>query len=133
VCNQVLINPIIRTRTRLINGVYHPQRYCTVLYCTVLYSSLKNAVVPNRFPSETVTHTYLNINRRRMRLNERVARTRAITSAYKLLDGKSEWKQPLGKTRRRPEDIIKVSLKKLGVRVWTGFVWSSCGFFWTRQ
>jgi hypothetical protein len=39
--------------------------------------------------------------------------------------------RPLGKTRRRWQDTVKIILKRLDVRVWTKFIWlrtgSSCG------
>jgi hypothetical protein len=39
------------------------------------------------------------------------------------LGWKTEGKGPLGKPRRRWEDSIKMALKGIVVRVWTGFIW----------
>jgi hypothetical protein len=43
-------------------------------------------------------------------------------NAYNILVGKPEGKRPLGRTRRRWEDNIRMDLRKIGGRVWTGFI-----------
>jgi hypothetical protein len=46
---------------------------------------------------------------------------------YKVLVGKPEGKKPLGRTRRRWEDGIRMYLRKAGFGVWIGFDWLSIG------
>jgi hypothetical protein len=38
------------------------------------------------------------------------------------LAGKQEGKKPLGRSKRRWEDTIKMYLREIEIRVWTGFV-----------
>jgi len=42
---------------------------------------------------------------------------------YRFLVGNPEGKRPLGITRRRWEDNIKVDLQEVGCGVWTGSSW----------
>jgi hypothetical protein len=42
---------------------------------------------------------------------------------YKVLVGKPEGKRPLGRLKRRWEDGIRMDLRQIGWRVWTGFSW----------
>jgi hypothetical protein len=42
---------------------------------------------------------------------------------YKVLVGKPEGKIPLGRPRRMWEDGIRMDLREIGLRVWTGFDW----------
>jgi hypothetical protein len=46
-----------------------------------------------------------------------------VRNAYKLLVRKSEEKRPLGIPQRRWEDNIKMSLRKVGCKLWTGCIW----------
>jgi len=46
---------------------------------------------------------------------------------YGLLVGKPERKRPLGRTRRRWEDNIKIDLQEVGCGVWTGSSWLRTG------
>ena len=46
---------------------------------------------------------------------------------YKVLVWKPEGKTPLGRTRRRWEDNIKMDLQKLSVGAWTGSSWFRIG------
>jgi hypothetical protein len=48
---------------------------------------------------------------------------------YKILVGKSEWKRPLERPRRRLEDNIKLDAKEIGVGwwLWTGLIWLRFG------
>jgi hypothetical protein len=40
---------------------------------------------------------------------------------YKVLVGKPEGKKPLGRPRRRWEDGIRMDLREIGWRMWSGF------------
>ena len=54
-----------------------------------------------------------NLKSRRLRWAEHVARTVQSRNAYRVLVGKPEGKRPLGRPRRRWEDI-KMNLRELG-------------------
>ena len=57
------------------------------------------------------------IKSRRMRWAGHVARMEEGRGVHKVLVGKFEGKRPLGRTRRRLEDNIKMDLEEVG-RVW---------------
>jgi hypothetical protein len=46
---------------------------------------------------------------------------------YNLLVGKSEGKRPLGRTRSRWKDGIRMYLREIDLRVWIGFDWLRIG------
>ena len=46
---------------------------------------------------------------------------------YRVLVGKREGKRPLGRTRRRWEDNIKMFFRKWVVGLWTGSSWLRIG------
>jgi hypothetical protein len=46
--------------------------------------------------------------------------------AYTVLMGKPEGRRPLGRSRRRWEDI-KMDLREVGWRAWAGWVWLRIG------
>jgi len=48
------------------------------------------------------------------RWSEKVARIVEVSNAYKILDGKPEWKRPLGRTRHRLEDNTRMDLRDIG-------------------
>jgi hypothetical protein len=50
-----------------------------------------------------------------------------MRNAYNILVGKPEGKRPVGRYRRRWEDTIRIYLRKIGWKVWTGFVWLRIG------
>jgi hypothetical protein len=50
-------------------------------------------------------------------------RLRVGRGVYRVLVGKPEGKRPLGKSRRRREDNIKVDLQEVGCGVWTALSW----------
>jgi hypothetical protein len=62
---------------------------------------------------------------RRMRWAGHVARMGEKNNAHRLLVGKPERKRPLGRTRRRWVDNIKIDF--LNRMVWCGLYWSSSG------
>jgi hypothetical protein len=59
------------------------------------------------------------IKSRRMRWAEHVARMREKKNAYRILVGKPEGKRPLGRPRRR-KDNIEMDLREIG---WDGMDW----------
>jgi hypothetical protein len=61
-----------------------------------------------------------------MRLVGHVASMTEVQSTHKTLVRKPEGEKPLGRSRHRWEDNIKVSRKY--VKMWTGFVWLRIGF-----
>jgi hypothetical protein len=54
------------------------------------------------------------IKSRRMRLAGHVARMREKRNAYRILVGKLEGKRPLGRSRRRCVDNVKMDLREIG-------------------
>jgi hypothetical protein len=44
-------------------------------------------------------------------------------SVYRILVGKPEGKRPLGRTRHRWEDNIKLDLQDMGWGAWAGLIW----------
>jgi hypothetical protein len=56
-----------------------------------------------------------------------VARLGAKRNAYRILVGKPEGKRPIGGSRRRWVDNIKMNLRKIGWGVWTGLIWLRIG------
>ena len=55
-----------------------------------------------------------NLKSRRLRWAGHVARVEKFRNAYRVLLGKSESKRPLGRTRGRREDNIKMDLLEVG-------------------
>jgi hypothetical protein len=49
------------------------------------------------------------------------------SKVYKGLMGKPEGKGPLGRSRRRWEDGIRMDLREIGLGVWIGFDWLKTG------
>jgi hypothetical protein len=60
------------------------------------------------------------IKSRRIRWAMHVARVGERRNAYWVLVGKPEGRRPLGRTRRRWEDNIKIDLREVG---WKGMDW----------
>jgi hypothetical protein len=60
------------------------------------------------------------IKSRRMRWAGHVARMGEKRNAYRILVGKPEGKRPLGRSRRRWVDNIKLDLREIG---WNGRDW----------
>jgi hypothetical protein len=64
-----------------------------------------------------------------MRWAGHVARMGEKRNVYMLFVGKPEGRRPLGRTRRRWIDNIKMDLSEIGLSVvgWTGLVWLRIG------
>jgi hypothetical protein len=67
------------------------------------------------------------IKSRRLRWAGHVARMGERRGAYRALVGKREGRRPLGRTRRRWEDNIKMDLREVGWGAWTGSIWLRIG------
>jgi hypothetical protein len=67
------------------------------------------------------------IESRRMRWAGHVARMGEGRNVYRVLVGKPEGKRPLGRPWRRWKDGIKMDLREIGWRVWSGFTWLGIG------
>jgi hypothetical protein len=52
-----------------------------------------------------------------------MASTGEDRKVYKVLVGKPDGKRPLGRRRHRWEDQVKLNLREIGWRVWSGFTW----------
>jgi hypothetical protein len=55
--------------------------------------------------------------------NRHVARTDEKRNAYKILVGKPEAKRPLGRPSSRWEGNIRMNLREIGWKVWSGCIW----------
>jgi hypothetical protein len=64
---------------------------------------------------------------RRMGWAGHVAHMRERRGVHRMLAGRPEGRRPLGRSRRRWEDNIKMDLRKVGVRAWTGLRWLRIG------
>ena len=65
---------------------------------------------------------------RRMRWVGHTARMGERRDVYRVLVGKPEGKNPLGRPRRRWEDNIKIDLQEMGCGVaWSGLIWLRIG------
>jgi hypothetical protein len=57
-------------------------------------------------------------------------------SVYRVLVGRTEGKKPLGRSRRRWEDNIKMDLQEVGCGAWAVLIWlriGTCGgHLWMR-
>ena len=62
---------------------------------------------------EAIFHSALGKQPRRLRWAEHVARMRKRRGAYRALVGKPEGTRPLGRSRRRWEDNIKMDFERL--------------------
>jgi len=67
------------------------------------------------------------IKSRKMRWVGHVVRMGAKRGVYRVLVGKPERKRPLGRSRHRWEDNIKMDLQEMGCGVWTGSIWLRIG------
>jgi hypothetical protein len=56
-----------------------------------------------------------------------MARMGEEREVYRVLVGKPEGKRPLGRSRRRWEDGIRMDLMEIGWGVWSGFNWRRTG------
>ena len=72
---------------------------------------LHNEELNDLYPSPNI----LMIKSRRLRWSRHVARMMERRGAYKVLVGISEGKRPLGRTRRRWENNIKMDLQEVGI------------------
>ena len=63
------------------------------------------------------------IKSRRMRWAGHVERMGEERGVYRVLVGKPEGKRPLGKSRRRWVDNIRMYLQSWGVGIWSGLGW----------
>jgi hypothetical protein len=46
-----------------------------------------------------------------------------MINVYKIVVSKPDVKRPLVRSRRRCEDNVRIDLREIGGKVWTGFVW----------
>jgi hypothetical protein len=85
---------------------------------------LYNEELHDLYPSPNIVQL---IKSRRMRWVEDVAQMGEGTGVYRVLVGKSEGRRPMGRTRCRCEDNIKIDLQEVGCGVWTGLGWLRIG------
>jgi hypothetical protein len=88
------------------------------------WRKLHNGELHNLYSSPGIIR---QIKLRRMRWAGHVARLGEGRNVCRVLVGKPEGKRPLGRTRRRWEDGIKMDLREIGLCVWSGFTWLRIG------
>jgi hypothetical protein len=81
------------------------------------WKKLHNEEFHNSYSSPNIIRM---IKSRRMRWEGHVARMGETRNEYRILVGKSEGKRPLGTSRRRWIDNIKMALREIG---WDGMDW----------
>jgi len=67
------------------------------------------------------------IKSRKIRWTGRVTRIGGMRNAYSIFFRKTEGKRLFERPRRRWEDSIKIDLREMGGKVWTGYVWLRVG------
>jgi hypothetical protein len=103
---------------RVLRRIFGPKRD----HVTGDWRKLHNEEFHNLYSSPNIIRM---IKSRRMRWEEYVPRMGETRNAYRILVGKLEGKQPLGRPRRRWVDNIKMDLR--GGMVWTGSNWLRLG------
>jgi hypothetical protein len=83
------------------------------------WRKLHNEELHNLYSSPSII---IMIKSRRMRWAGHVARTGEKRNAYRILVGTPEGKRPLGRSRRRWVDNIKMDLREIGWDVWRALV-----------
>jgi len=73
------------------------------------------------------TNIIRGIKSRRMSWARHVALMGDRRGAYRVSMGKLEGEGPLGRSRRRSEDNIKLDLQEVGWGAWTGLIWLRTG------
>jgi hypothetical protein len=81
------------------------------------WRKLHNEELHNLYSSPNIIRM---IKSRRMRMAGHVARMGEKRNEYRILVGKPEGKRPLGRSRRRWVDNIKIDLRQIG---WDGMGW----------
>jgi len=103
---------------RVLRGIFGPKRD----ELTGEWGKLHNEELNDLYCSPNIVRT---IKLRRMRWVGHVARMGKRRGAYRVLVGQSEGKRPLGRSRRRWEDNIKMDLQEVGCGILTGLIWLS--------
>jgi hypothetical protein len=81
------------------------------------WRSLRNEELNDLYSSSTIIRV---IKLRKMRWARHVARMGEGRGAYRILVGRPEGRRPLGRSRRRWEDNVKMDLQEVG---WGGMDW----------
>jgi hypothetical protein len=99
---------------RVLRGIFGPKRD----EVTGGWRKLHNEDLHNLYCSPSIIRI---IKSRRMRWPGHVARMGDKRNACRILVGKPEGKRPLGRSRRRWEDNIRMDLREIG---WSGMDWT---------
>jgi hypothetical protein len=100
------------SENRVLRGIFGPERD----EVTGEWRKLHSGELRNLYSSPDIIR---QIRSRRMRWAGHVARMGEGRNVYRVLVGKPEGKRPLGRTRRRWEDGIKMDIREIG--------WEGCG------
>jgi hypothetical protein len=105
---------------RVLRRIYGPKRD----EVTGAWRKLHNEELHDMYSSPAIVRV---IKSRRMRWAGHAARIEEGKGVYRDLVGKPEGKRPMGRSRLRWEDNIKVDLQRVGCGVWTGLSWLRIG------
>jgi hypothetical protein len=98
---------------RVLRGIFGPKRDGV----TGKWRRLHNEELNDLYSSPNIIRV---IKSRKLRWAVQVARRGESRGAYRILVGRPEGRRPLGRTRRRWEDNIKMNLQEFG---WGGMEW----------
>jgi len=98
---------------RVLRGTFKTEKQETAGECRKIH----NKVLHNLYCSPKIIRVIIVIN---IRWARRVPRVGDRENAYNFLFGKPEGKRPLGRSRRRLEEYIRMDLKAIG---WEGMDW----------
>jgi hypothetical protein len=105
---------------RVLKKIFGPKRDVA----TGDWRRLRNEELNDLYSSPNIIRV---VKSRRIRWAGHVARMGEKRGVYRILVGRPEGRRPLGRPRRRWEDIIKTDLREVGWGAWTGLSWLRIG------
>jgi hypothetical protein len=101
---------------RVLSGIFGPKGD----EVTGEWRKLHNEELHNLYSSPDIIS---QVKSRLMRWAEHMSCMEGERKVYKVLVGKPEGKRPLGRPRRRWEDVVRIDLRVIDLGVWIGFDW----------
>jgi hypothetical protein len=105
---------------RILRRIFEPKRD----EVTGEWRKLHNVELHNLYSSPDIIR---QIKSRRMKWAGHVARMGEGRNVYRVLVGTPEGRRTLERPRRRWDNGIKMDLREIGWRVWSGFTWLRIG------